>query len=279
MKHLVAILIITLFLIASCTAPAPEAAQDLPSEADQELADKLKEVEEKITEVEKKVEEQKPVEEDKEQATVVVEKQPEESLEPKETPPSPVVQEQSVSTEISAEVKELLARADSKIKSFSYMLAPPPDQLARDKWLVKGTKIKVELYNDNYVEPDTYYDNIYLDTENKVADGFCLNQRTTRCAEPGQHFTLDYADTYQKSPYQWLKEISGTPKIISSEVVYDRRVSVVEYEKDGSTYRQWVDQYSGLPIRIEKDGERTSRWEFRYLAINNVLDSDLVKPK
>ena len=82
-------------------------------------------------------------------------------------------------------------RADKKIKSYSYTLAPPPDQLARDKWSVKGTKIKVELYDDNYVEPDTYFDTIFIDSETKTADGYCLSQRTTRCAEPGQHFDLD----------------------------------------------------------------------------------------
>lgn len=279
MRSIIAILIILILAMTSCTAPVQSDASDDQAELEQiqkekkELEQRLKEIEDKTTQVEK-VEEQ-----EKEPAAVVVEQPETKSVTP-EVPPSPVEQKVKVveSAEMSTEVKELLSRADSKIKSYSYTMAPPPDQLARNQWLIKGTKIKVELYEDNYVEPDTYFDTMFLDAETKTADGYCLNQRTTRCAQPGQHFDLDYNDVYEKTPYQWLKEVKGVPKIISSEVVYDRRVSVIEYKDGSDTYKQWIDQFSGLPIRVERNGSREGRWEFRYLAINNVLDSDIRQP-
>lgn len=213
-------------------------------------------------------------------STVIVEKQPE-TITPEsgDVPAAPsTVKEETVSSEISPQVKDLLERADRKVKSYSYTLAPPPDQLARDKWMVRGSKVRVELFDDNYVEPDTYFDNIFIDTSAKTAVGVCLSQRTTRCAEAGQEFEVAYDDVMVKTPYQWLKSVSGTPKIISTELLYDRKMDVIEYKSGGKTIRQWIDQFSGLPVRVQVGEDKNSRTEFRYLAINSVTEEEIAKP-
>ena len=254
--------ILMLIIVIGCAPTTPVEPTDSTPDV-KEVEERIDQVEEKLTTVEKKMEEKEP-----EEATVIVEKQQEpiaESVvESKDAPAAPsIVKEKELSTEIEPRMKDLLTRADKKVKSFSYLLAPPPDQLGRNKWYVKGSQIRVELYDDNYVEPEIYYDNIFIDTIKKTAVGVCVSQRTARCAKPGQEFTQDYGDTMVKTPYQWLKSIKGTPKIISTELLYDRKVDVVEYKDGSDTVTQWVDQFSGLTVRVQIGDDKRTRTEFR----------------
>lgn len=217
-----------------------------------------------------------------EEPVVVVEPTPEEV--PKKTeaevPPAPISEEESMADgEMSEEIKSILVKADKKVKSYSFTYAPPPGNLARDVWKIKGNKIKVELFDDNYVTPDTYYDTVFIDTTKKTAIGVCVSQRTTRCAEQNQRFDLDYDSIIITTPYQWLKSIKYA-EMFGSQMIYDRIVSVVAYETAGKKYKQWIDDFSGLPVKVSiKDGFKETFYDFRYLAVNNVEDADLLPPE
>ena len=266
MKHLLAIAMLMLIVVscgptqeaAPVQAPAPQAAPAQPSAP---------------TTVEKAPSASPTTE----PSTVVVEKQP--TAAPKEVPPAPTTTvAPTYPSEMTPEVKALLEKADAKVKSYGYTLASPPDQLARDAWKIKGSKIRIELFEDNYVEADTNFDTIFIDTATKTAVGACLSQRTTRCAQRNKQFDLDYDDVIKKTPYQWLKEIPTAPKLVSTELIYDRKASVVEYLKDGQKITLWIDQFSGLPVRTQVGEDRKSRYEFRYLELNSMSDELVTLP-
>ena len=138
-------------------------------------------------------------------------------------------------------------------------------------------------YRVNVVKNAEYYDNLYFDLSANGGKGevraFCLGI-DMRCRQIGKEFTVSLKDHMIKLPYQWLKEISYGD-ITGSESLFDRLTKKVTYIKDGVTYTQWIDEHSGLPLRvqIEAPGKRTEKYEFKDLAINSVTGEMLETPK
>jgi len=79
-----------------------------------------------------------------------------------------------------------------------------------------------------------------------------------------------------ETPYQWMKSIQFG-QIIGSEMLWDRKTEVVQYNIDGIEYKQWIDGFSGLPVKvmIDEPGKDPIYYEFRDLAINSVSDEML----
>ena len=192
---------------------------------------------------------------------------------PAETPVAPTPVKKEFVEGTSEKLQELLGLADKKVKSYEFVFAPPPDNLARDHYYIKGTKVRISLYQLNYFKQDNYYDTVFVDTVKKTATGYCEGLRPGRCFNTSQFYTLPYAEwSKTKTPYQWLKEIPFG-EIVGSENVYDRPAFKVYYEKDGIMKWFWLDSFSGLPVRIiEQKGDRETKYEFRYLAVNSVTD-------
>lgn len=288
--RLTCVLMILMFVVACTPAQTKdkqieekieEVSGDVPStEPSTSVEEKIQEIEQKIDDVEEKVQsvDESKVDKPKEPSVIVESGEKEEKEAEAEVPPAPVADStKQLSDEMSDEVKELITKADNKVTSYQFTLAEPPLNLARDVWKVKGTRIKVQLYDDNFVTPGTYFDSIYIDTAKKIAKGFCESQKTVRCADPDQVFDLDYDEVMIKTPYQWVKSIKAPAELISTEMLWDRKVMVVQYMEDGVRIKQWIDGFSGLPVKIElkQEGKDPIEWGFRYLAINNVLDKEL----
>lgn len=199
--------------------------------------------------------------------------------------PAPIAIEEEVppTPAISPELQVLLDKADDKIKNivgrsggYAFLYAPPPDNLARDRWYVKGDKIRVELYEENVIQYDINYDTLYIDTSAKTVVAYCEDERSPRCPDPDKVFYPEYDDVMILTPYQWLKEIPGG-EIVGSEMLWDRKIQVVSYEVDDVYYKQWLDIFSGLSVKvlIEAPGEDRVEYQFRDLAINTVTDDML----
>ncbi|MBI4448861.1 hypothetical protein HY641_02440 [Candidatus Woesearchaeota archaeon] len=194
-----------------------------------------------------------------------------------ETPIAPVPEEKKFVATMPDRLKELIALPEKKVKSYEFVYAPPPDNLARDHYFIKGDKFRVSLYQLNYFKNDDYFDTVFVDTTKKTATGHCEGLRPGRCFNATKAYELKYADWIKvRTPYQWLKEIQYG-EIAGSEKIYDRPAVKVYLEKDNSKWWYWLDEYSGLPTRIiqEKNGEETKH-EFRYLALNTVTDDFVV---
>ena len=192
---------------------------------------------------------------------------------------APITVDPVPSVAMSTDLKKILLRADAKVKSYEFYYSPPPDNLPRDRYYVKGNKIHIVGYRVNVVKNAEYYDNLYIDVGAKTARAFCLGA-DMRCRKMGKEFAVDYDDVMIKLPYQWVKEISYGD-IAGSEQLFDRQTKKVVYDKDGIRYSQWIDEFSGLPLRVkvEAPGKNAETFEFKDLAINSVLDDQLEPPK
>ncbi len=201
---------------------------------------------------------------------------PEPQVKSSETPISPTPATEQYTPTDSEELKTMMALPGKKVKSYDFVYAPPPDNLARDHYYIKGNRFRISLYNLRAYRTDTYYDTVYVDTTSKTAVGYCEGTVPGRCRNTSAVFDLSYADFLIKTPYQWLMEIPNG-EIRGSEKIFDRPSKEVYYEKDGVSRTLWLDEYSGLPLRVieEKRGNQT-KYEFRYMSINAVTDDYVV---
>lgn len=189
----------------------------------------------------------------------------------------PEEKEQKISPALAA----LKQRADTKVKSYSFIYVAPPDYLARDSWYIKGNKVRVNLFDVEYFQRENYYDTLFLDAEKKTAVGYCLSEEESRCPVRGRQFILDYNEVMIKTPYQIIKLIPYG-EIAGSEVLWDRMYQVVKHKKDDITYKVWADSYSGLVAKqalYNDDGDELEKYEFRHMQINNIDDAYVIAPK
>lgn len=183
-----------------------------------------------------------------------------------------------------AELKELLGRADEKVKSYQYLLGEPPDNRLLDTYYVMGDKIKIKLFEYDPYDIDNYFDTVYLDDEAKTAFGFCENKK--RCVSKTldntkKKWELDYSQYRKKTPYEWLQEIPPTASIVGPQVHESRSATLISYEESGGgVVEMWIDDTYGLPVKIVKStpaGEKLV-WNFNDFTANALKESD-VTPK
>jgi len=221
-------------------------------------------------------------EEQKEIPLAPIEKiQPKEEITPAELPPAPseskIIIEKS--RQFSPELRDLLQKADNEVKSVQYIYAESPDNVGFDEYLIKGTKMKILLFEKNDYVIDDYYNAVYVDTEKKLARGKCENRR--RCISQEidntkRVYDLPYEKYIIKTPYQWIKEIDYA-EIIGFETLNNHAVTKIQTEKDGARIEMWVDNRFGLPhkIRITKD-DKEKVYYFKNMLFNVAKDTDVI---
>jgi len=281
----IALLMVLLFLIAACTTPVEptqEVEEPEPTIEVKEtvVEEKLKAIEEKIGVVEDKIEdvEESKVDKPIEPTVIIKSGEKDEQEAESEVPPAPMpTQPEASFGEMDDDIKYLLGRADEKIKSYKFTYAAPPLNLARDVWYIKGTRLKVDLFEENWVTLGEYFDTIFIDTAKKTAVGYCQSPKTTRCADAKERYEQDYEEVMITTPYQWVKQIPNQVEKVSTEMLWDRKVTVLKYMLNGKEYKQWIDNFAGLPLKVQEkqEGKDPIQWGFRYLSVNSVSDDDL----
>ena len=208
--------------------------------------------------------------------------------------------------ELSEEEKDIqkLKQKAADLKSFKYGYRDPryTDMVYpyAANFFVKGNKIKAVLLTPdeevsarlaNFGESDTvvyrkqlyqedYFDNLFFDTYAQTAIGACLSRL---CHEPGKIIRLKYSNYIRKTPLDWTNQIPlPGAKIIERKMIENRQITKVEFTDSGKLVILWIDEYSGLPLRVESP-EDTSKGDlntlrFENLAVNAVKDSDVVLP-
>lgn len=190
---------------------------------------------------------------------------------------APTETKKAPSTEVTAEVKEILERADKKVKSFSYYYSEPPTLTAADKFFVKGTKMMIKLYEPQQFDKRIYFDTVYLDTAAKTAVAYCEDPSDVRCPDKSREFDVDYDDYFRKTPYMWVKEITYAQKI-GEEQLDQRDVDTLQYEEGGKTVTVWVNTFYGLAQKVVvEQGGSEHMCLFTDLNVNKLDDKDVVR--
>ncbi len=166
---------------------------------------------------------------------------------------------------IPSDIKELLEKGKTQLKSYSYNYKKPGSDEAT-KIYVKGNKLKIEPPEIVNVGEGKFYNIIYLDTEAKTAEAYCLGY--SRCTiNLGKIKDLDYEGTYIETPLDWLEKVTQATKI-DERTVEGRKSLYLETNIGKIT----IASYNGFLYKIEQD---KNKWEFSDAAFDSVQDSDV----
>lgn len=201
----------------------------------------------------------------------------EETLPTKQDVPVVTVEQ---SAQMSPVLKDLLSKADYKIKSYKYILTEPPMNRALNTYYVKGDKIKIKLFEENAYKLGEYYDTVYLDRANHRATARCENDK--RCVTGGQDYTkqvfeADYNKYNTKTPMEWLKEITFA-EIIGPEVVDSKSTTKIRSVQNGKTTDLWIHNTYGMPVQVVVTHEDSTKdtYKFSDNVFNQITDSDVM---
>lgn len=211
--------------------------------------------------------------------------QPETTTQPSEPSVGPSAPVTTVSSqEMSPELRDLLKRADEKVSNLKYLFGgTDTGNLFTDEYAIKGTKLVIYKYEEDYYVREGYYDTVFIDTAAKIAVGCCIDK--SRCLShnvdnTGKKFDVDYASlNIPKTPYQWTKEVkSGT--IVGPQTFNSRSVTYIKFMRDdGAEVQMWVDDTYGVPhkVVVVKDGQE-KKYQFNDMTFNSLKDADFDAP-
>jgi hypothetical protein len=198
--------------------------------------------------------------------------------------PGPTPVEAKPVPTVSRQMQELLAKADQKVKSYKYLDFVIPTKQQPDTVFVKGSKMKIKLYEYDPYVADTYFDTVYLDTAAKTIVGRCENTR--RCVWPQgdnrkkEWTNLDFNQYRFKTPYEWVKTVPVTATIIGPEVFDQRTTTKIEYEDGGKLIQMWIDDTYGVPraVRVVPSAGTELNYKFNDVYFNTLTDTDVTPP-
>lgn len=189
-----------------------------------------------------------------------------------ETPAEPIQQQPEVTPtveapkeEIPSDIKAILEKGKTKLSSYSYNYKSPESDESY-KIYVKGNKTKIIPPEITNVGGGKFYNTIYLDTEKKTAEAYCLGY--SNCGiNLGKIKDLNYKDSYIETPLDWLSKVTEAKKI--DERQFENRKALY---LDTNIGKITVESHYGFLYRIE-DGKKL--WQFTDAAFNSVTDSDV----
>jgi hypothetical protein len=170
--------------------------------------------------------------------------------------------------EMSAEVKQLLSIADTKVESLRYSYKGPQTGDYIWDFVVKGDNIKyfpIPDYKTIDIDDDAY-DTIYINKESKTVEGYC---DARKCHVKGKKADLNYDDVYVWTPLDWLENIEYAEKI-GEELIGGRRSTWKLSTSNLGTV--WVDSFYGVPLQAELEG---NKYQFLNIVFNDVTDEEV----
>lgn len=168
--------------------------------------------------------------------------------------------------EVSAEVKDLLAKSQTRVQSIFYKYKGPETGDDFYDFYIKGVKIKYNPYLPiKTLDKPESYDSIFIDSVAGTAQSYCM---AAYCAYKGKKEDLIYKDVYIQTVFDWIADLTIAKKV-GEEVIDSRSTWKIETNKGFL----WVDSFYGIPLKAESGGKT---YRFQKIAVNSVQDSDVV---
>lgn len=180
---------------------------------------------------------------------------------------------------MSPEMRDLLGRADRKVKSYSYLFSVSKENSFPHQYFIKGPYVKIKLFELEPYFIENYYDTVYLDTKSRKAFGYCENRRkciSGKYDNTKRVFNVSYDDYRIKTPYEFLKAVSFA-EIVGPELIENRNTIKIRQVEGDLVSEMWLDDAYGLPRRvvISRDGVSVSSYNFADMQFNALSDSDV----
>ncbi|MDP4012737.1 MAG: hypothetical protein Q8R00_03990 [Candidatus Nanoarchaeia archaeon] len=177
---------------------------------------------------------------------------------------------------IDPQLLELLDKKDN-VANIKYEYSRPPDDAKVYIYSVRGDKARVDLPRFNvYPKDQPKIDTVYLEFDERIATGYCEYRDICKGIDADQPFEVAIGNYFQKTPYDWLKEIPvDKASIVGSEQIGPRTASVVEYTEGGTLIRVFIEEFYHLPLRVEVKSPLGDDYAHTY----KILDMERVKPE
>ena len=190
----------------------------------------------------------------------------EEQLEIEETPE---VQEQ----EMEDSVKELLTKAKTKVKSYSYTYFGPPDEAKGIDFTYKSNILKASYSSTQRDDRQNPYDTVYLDLNTKNATAYC--ETVGRCDNRDLAIQVNYDDHFRTMPFEILDSITFAVEKGNEQI--DRKNAIIlDFEDNtGKKGTIFIWEYWGMPLRVIYTSPKSYKIEYREMAVNSVKDEDI----
>lgn len=169
---------------------------------------------------------------------------------------------------VSAEVKELLDKSKTRVKSIYYKYKDPQTGDDFYDFYVKDTKIKYKpALETKTLDKADSYDTIFIDKTARTAASYCV---APYCAYKGKKRDLNYDDAYISTIFDWASDLTEANKV-GEEVIDDRNTWKIDTNKG----ILWVDTFYGIPLKAESGGKT---YRFQQISANSVADADVNPP-
>jgi hypothetical protein len=183
-------------------------------------------------------------------------------------------------------VRNLLAEARSKEENYFYRYTGP-GILQTDVW-VKGSILKRTILRYDDLDKFKTYNMVYLDRNALTAKGYCETTKS-KCWKGKGPFPESYSKWLIKTPKDWVLELDDNFYWALDNKISDQLYHIVDYKKNGKTIRVYVNDYRGIPGRVEVfnrvtplDSIITGRADETYIYddmdIGGVSDDDVTPP-
>ncbi len=214
---------------------------------------------------------------------------PEQAATPNETQATPPPSAPPTVT-MDPALQALIALHETKVKSMMFIYAPIVQTSTgvavqeEGTYYIKGTLAKVTVPTPTKFDAKTFVDTVYLDLATKTARGFCMNRVLGVCSIQGDERPADYATYAIKLPTDWLSEIPPDATLLGTQSFDSHQVQEVRYAAGGKYYRLYIDQFTGVPLRVgiyaDSDyGQLVGGVEYHDFSANTVKDSDVTPPQ
>jgi len=190
-------------------------------------------------------------------------------------------------------IRQLLDNYDEKIKNYAFVFQDPyndglqgefyvRNNIIKLRYIEEGDKIGLPIpeFNVRRLLPYNYDENhittVFLKPETLDAYGFCEKEK--RCSNVTKRFVLNYFAFETILPHQWITKIENA-RIADNTILDNKQVVVLEYNDYIYDNKLWVEEFSGLPLKVER---RTTFENVTYvygsMKFNRLRPED-IKPK
>ena len=143
---------------------------------------------------------------------------------------------------------------------------------------VKGTKVRIDLFEKAGKRAEEQYDRVYLDTVKKTALGIC-ERDSCDSKYKRMYQVLDYTPYEIKEyPLDILKNIVFAKLEDRKRLIEENNAPLLSFQDNkGNTGAMWINNFYGFPYEItikSPDGKETQK---RYIraVFNHLTDDDM----
>ncbi|MBW2967691.1 hypothetical protein KY362_04340 [Candidatus Woesearchaeota archaeon] len=145
-------------------------------------------------------------------------------------------------------VRKLLDEAREREENY-FFRAGNPDVLQTDVW-VKGDIVKRQIRRPAEMDKINKYNMVYMNKRTLSAQAYCETSKA-KCWGGHGPFAESYNKWMLKTPKDWIMDFDNNFKWRLDNKIADQLYHIVDFAKDGKTYRLYINDYRGWPGKVE----------------------------